>query len=61
MSNKADLQRKLTEIGYDIGPFASKDTLSIVIRLHSLVRKFISFCFSSYLFVFLFFYSLGFT
>ncbi|CAF1120217.1 unnamed protein product [Rotaria sordida] len=36
MSNKADLQRKLKEIGYEIGPFASKDTLSNIIRLHSL-------------------------
>jgi len=34
MSNKADLQRKLSEIGYEIGSFAAKDTLSNVIRLH---------------------------
>ncbi|CAF4084624.1 unnamed protein product [Rotaria sordida] len=31
-----DLQRKLKEIGYEIGPFPSKDTLSNIIRLHSL-------------------------
>ncbi|CAF1161919.1 unnamed protein product [Rotaria sordida] len=36
MSNKVDLQRKLKEIGYEIGSFASKDTLSNIIRLHSL-------------------------
>jgi hypothetical protein len=48
MSNKADLQRKLSELGYEIGLFASKDTLSNVIRLHSLVRKSISLCFSHY-------------
>jgi len=39
MSNKADLQRKLGEIGYEIGQYASKDTLSNLIRLHSSVRK----------------------
>jgi len=55
MSNKADLQRKLSEIGYEVGPFASKDTLSNVIRLHSLVRKSLSRCFSHD------FYLLGFT
>lgn len=42
MSNKAELQRKLKEIGYEFGPFASKDTLSNVLRLHSLVRNSIS-------------------
>ncbi|CAF1352073.1 unnamed protein product [Adineta steineri] len=36
MSNKVDLQRKLKDIGYEIGQYASKDTLSNVIRLHSL-------------------------
>jgi hypothetical protein len=45
MSTKADLQRKLSEIGYEVGPFASKETLSNVIRLHSLVRKVIFLCF----------------
>jgi hypothetical protein len=39
MSSKADLQRKLSEIGYEVGPFASKDTLSNVIRLHSLALQ----------------------
>jgi hypothetical protein len=39
MSSKADLQRKLNEIGYEVGPFASKDTLSNVIRLHSLALQ----------------------
>ncbi|CAF2809008.1 unnamed protein product [Rotaria sp. Silwood2] len=39
MSNKVDLQRKLKEIGYEIGLFASKDTLSNVIRLHSLALQ----------------------
>ncbi|CAF0780114.1 unnamed protein product [Rotaria sp. Silwood1] len=39
MSNKVDLQRKLKEIGYEIGPFASKDTLSNVVRLHSLALQ----------------------
>lgn len=38
MSNKVDLHRKLKEIGYEIGAFASKDTLSNVMRLHQLVR-----------------------
>jgi hypothetical protein len=57
MSSKADLQRKLSEIGYEVGPFASKDTLSNVIRLHSLVRNDI------FLFVFIahYFYFIGFT
>ena len=40
MSNKADLQRDLNEIGYKLGPFASKETLSNVLRLHSSVRTF---------------------
>jgi hypothetical protein len=44
MSSKADLQRKLRDIGYEIGPFASKDTVSNVIRLHSSVRKYIYLC-----------------
>ncbi|CAF4864606.1 unnamed protein product, partial [Rotaria socialis] len=34
MSNKAELQLKLKDIGYELGPFASKDTLSNVLRLH---------------------------
>ena len=51
MSSKADLQRKLSEIGYEIGPFASKDTLSNVIRLHLLVRKFISLWFLLIIFI----------
>ncbi|CAF1945590.1 unnamed protein product [Rotaria magnacalcarata] len=34
MSNKTELQRKLKDIGYELGPFASKDTLSNVLRLH---------------------------
>jgi len=34
MTTKVDLQQKLKEIGYDISPYASKDTLSIIIRLH---------------------------
>ncbi|CAF0875957.1 unnamed protein product, partial [Didymodactylos carnosus] len=37
MSSKNELHRKLKEIGYEIGPFASKDTLAIVMRLHSMV------------------------
>lgn len=36
MSNKVELHRKLKEIGYEIGPYASKETLSNVIRLHEL-------------------------
>lgn len=39
MSNKVDLQRKLKEIGYEIGPFASKETLSNVLRLHALALE----------------------
>jgi hypothetical protein len=39
MSSKADLHRKLNEIGYELGSFTSKDTLSNIIRLHSFVRK----------------------
>ena len=39
MSSKVELQRKLNEIGYEYGPFASKDTLSNVMRLHSVVRS----------------------
>ncbi|CAF1325571.1 unnamed protein product [Didymodactylos carnosus] len=35
MSSKTELHRKLKEIGYEIGPYASKDTLEIVMRLHS--------------------------
>ena len=42
MSSKVDLQHKLREVGYEIGPFASKDTLSNILRLHSLVRRLIS-------------------
>ena len=34
MASKTELQRKLREIGYAIGPYASKDTLTIVLRLH---------------------------
>ncbi|CAF1144832.1 unnamed protein product [Adineta steineri] len=37
MSLKLELQHKLKEIGYELGPFASKDTLSVVLCLHSLV------------------------
>jgi len=37
MSSKADLQRKLNDLGYVVGPFASKETLSNIVRLHSLV------------------------
>jgi hypothetical protein len=36
MSSKVELQRKLKEIGYEIGSFASKDTLSNIMRLHLL-------------------------
>jgi len=54
MSNKADLQRKLNEIGYEVGPFASKDTLSNVIRLHSLVRKSLSFSLVVFLLIFIY-------
>ncbi|CAF0940191.1 unnamed protein product [Adineta ricciae] len=39
MSNKVDLHRKLKEIGYEIGAFASKDTLSNVMRLHQLAEE----------------------
>ena len=42
MSNKAELQRKLKEIGYEIGPYASKETLTNVMRLHELVSQNIS-------------------
>ncbi len=53
MSSKVDLQRKLREIGYEIGPFASKDTLSNVIRLHSSVSQdiFLCFLFINFLFI----------
>ena len=39
MSSKVELQRKLNEIGYELGPFASKETLLNIIRLHSIVGK----------------------
>jgi hypothetical protein len=39
MSSKAELHHKLNEIGYELGPFAFKDTLSIILRLHSMVRR----------------------
>lgn len=39
MSNKADLQRKLNDLGYAVGPFASKETLSNIVRLHSLTLE----------------------
>jgi len=37
MSLKAELQHKLKDLGYELGPFASKDTLSVVMCLHSVV------------------------
>ena len=49
MSSKAELQHKLNEIGYKLAPFASKETLTNVIRLHSLVSKIsFPFCFESF-------------
>ncbi len=46
MSSKVDLQRELNEIGYQLAPFASKETLLNIRRLHSFVRKsFNWFCF----------------
>ncbi|CAF1101425.1 unnamed protein product [Rotaria sordida] len=37
MSIKVELQQQLKEIGYELGPFTSKDTLSIIRCLHSVV------------------------
>ncbi|CAF2513240.1 unnamed protein product [Rotaria sp. Silwood2] len=37
MSVKVELQHQLKEIGYQLGPFTSKDTLSIIRCLHSVV------------------------
>jgi hypothetical protein len=48
MSNKAELQRIVNEIGYELGPFTSKDTLSNIVRLHSIVRDDFSFDFESF-------------
>ncbi len=39
MSSKEDLQSKLNEIGYELSPFTSKETLSNILRLHVFVRK----------------------
>ena len=39
MSIKAELRRELNEIGYELGPFTSRDTLSLIKYLHLLVRK----------------------
>jgi hypothetical protein len=39
MSSKTDLQHKLNEIGYELSPFTSKDTLLNILRLHVFVRK----------------------
>ncbi|CAF0857239.1 unnamed protein product [Rotaria sp. Silwood1] len=39
MSIKAELQYQLKEIGYELGPFTSKDTLSIIRCLHSVVLQ----------------------
>jgi hypothetical protein len=39
MSSKVDLQRELNEIGYQLAPFASKETLLNIRRLHSFVRE----------------------
>jgi len=47
MSLKAELQHKLKDLGYELGPFASKDTLSVVMCLHSVVREiFFQSCFN---------------
>ncbi|CAF0875974.1 unnamed protein product [Didymodactylos carnosus] len=35
MATKNELQQKLKSTGYDISPYASKDTLSIMLRLHA--------------------------
>ena len=35
MSGKVEFHRKLKDIGYEVGPFASKETLANVMRLHS--------------------------
>jgi hypothetical protein len=32
MSGKVELQRKLKDVGYEVGPFASKETLTNVMR-----------------------------
>ncbi|CAF1643987.1 unnamed protein product [Rotaria magnacalcarata] len=37
MSIKAELHYQLKEIGYELGPFTSKDTLSVIRFLHSVV------------------------
>lgn len=37
MSSKVELHRKLKDVGYEVGPFASKETLANVMRLHSQV------------------------
>ncbi|UJR08653.1 hypothetical protein I4U23_012912 [Adineta vaga] len=37
MALKTELYDKLRSIGYQLGPFASKDTLSVVLCLHSVV------------------------
>ncbi|CAF0947159.1 unnamed protein product [Adineta ricciae] len=37
MALKAELHDKLKSLGYELGPFASKDTLSAVLCLHSVV------------------------
>ncbi|CAF1528731.1 unnamed protein product, partial [Didymodactylos carnosus] len=34
MTTKKELQQKLKSTGYDISPYASKDTLAIILRLH---------------------------
>jgi len=39
MSNKVQLSEELSELGYKLGPFASKETLTNVLRLHSTVNN----------------------
>ena len=39
MSGKVELHRHLQAAGYQLGPFASKETLTNVLRLHSTVGK----------------------
>lgn len=39
MSSKEDLQDELYQLGYQISPFTSKETLANIHRLHYRVRK----------------------
>lgn len=39
MSNRLHLREELNEFGYKLGPFASKETITNVARLHSTVNN----------------------